>query len=96
MPGPPVQGQPFFSYQESVSKLKKQYPEGKVYRHLSGPAAFSYFEYLTQEIYVFSNEQGVFSCDSQALIRVVREAQKGINAREAKDLEDLQSAPKGL
>jgi hypothetical protein len=86
---------PIVSTQEVVSKLKKQYPEGKVYRSISGPTPSTHFEYLTTEIYVFSNEEGVYYCEPYTLSKAVREGQQGIEAKEVKDLDELRESLKG-
>jgi hypothetical protein len=86
---------PFFSYQSSLAKLKTQYPEGKIYRTLSDPTPLSYFEYLSNEIYVFSNEQGIYICEPHVLSRAVQEIRKDINTREARDLETLRENLQG-
>jgi hypothetical protein len=84
-----------FSTQEVVSRLKKQYPEGKVYRSITGPTPTTHFEYLTNELYVFSNEEGVYFCEPYVLSKAVREAQQGLEVREAKDIDDLRNTLKG-
>ncbi|MBI5585722.1 MAG: hypothetical protein HY892_18075 [Deltaproteobacteria bacterium] len=84
-----------FSTQEVVSRLKKEYPEGKVFRNITGPTPTSHFEYLSNTIYVFSNEEGVYYCDPYVLSKAVREAQSGIEAKDAKDLEELRDALRG-
>lgn len=78
---------PLFSKQEIVAQLKKKYPAGQTTRVLTGNTFLTFFEYLSADQYVFTNELGVYRCDPGALNRVVAEVQKDIGARDAKDLE---------
>jgi hypothetical protein len=79
------------SAQEVISGLKKQYPAGKVFRNITEPIPFTQFEYLSDEIYVFTNEEGVYYCEPYVLSKAVREALQVLDAREAKDLEDVKN-----
>lgn len=83
---------PLFSSQTVVSNLKKKYPEGKIFRIVIGPTPFTYFEYLSNSLYVFSNEQGVYTCEPNVLKRVVQEARKDINVREQKEREEMRES----
>jgi hypothetical protein len=84
---------PLLSSQEVLSRLKKQYPEGKIVRNFAGSGPASYFEYLGSEIYVFSNEEGAYYCEPFVLNKVVKEVQKGIEAQESRDLKELRDSP---
>jgi hypothetical protein len=86
---------PVVSTQEILSRLKKQYPEGKVFRNITGPTPTSHFEYLANELYVFTNEEGVYYCEPYVLSKAVKEVQQGIEVKEAKDIEELRDALRG-
>jgi hypothetical protein len=86
---------PVYSTQELISRLKKEYPEGKISRTITGPTPSSYFEYLSNDIYVFSNEEGVYTCDPYVLSKAVKEIQTGIEVKDAKDIEELRDTLRG-
>ena len=84
---------PVLSSQEVLAQLKKQYPEGKIVRNFIGSGPASHFEYLSNEIYVFSNEEGAYYCEPLVLSKAVEDSQKGIDARASKDLKELRDSP---
>ncbi len=86
---------PVVSTPEVLSRLKKQYPEGKVFRNITGSTPTSHFEYLANELYVFTNEEGVYYCEPYVLSKAVKEVQQGIEVKEAKDIEELRDALRG-
>ncbi len=83
---------PWSSLQEIIRKLKEKFPEGKVVRTLSGAKTFSYFEYRGKDLYVFTNEEGVYYFDPLTLNTVVREEQKALGEKESKYQEETRDS----
>jgi hypothetical protein len=75
---------PWSSFSEISRALKEKFPEGKVIRNLSGAKIFSYFEYRGKDLYVFSNEEGVYYFDPETLLAVISEEQKNLGEKESK------------
>jgi len=74
--------------------LKEKYPQGKVLRNFGTTRISSYFEYKSDQLYIFSTERGVFYYDPNVLEKVVKIAQEENNQEEEKiqkELRDLQS-----
>ena len=80
---------PWSSLSEITRALKEKFPEGKVIRSFSGPKTFSYFEYRGTDLYVFTNEQGVYYFELRTLDKVLREEQKVLGDKESKDAEEF-------
>jgi hypothetical protein len=79
---------PWTSPPEIIRRLKERFPEGKVFRNFSGPKTVSYFEYRGNDLYVFTNEEGVYYFDPLAFNKMVREEQKAEGERESKEREE--------
>jgi hypothetical protein len=79
---------PWTSLQEVIRGLKKKFPDGKVFRSFGGSKEVSYFEYLGDNVYVFTNDQGVYYFEPQTLNKVVREGQQIIDSKESKMREE--------
>jgi len=75
---------PWSSLQEITRVLKEKFPEGKVFRSFSGPKTVSYFEYRGNDLYVFTNEQGVYYFEPLTLNKVIHEEQKVVEDEESK------------
>ena len=71
------------SLPEITRALKEKFPEGKVFRNISGPKTVSYFEYRGNDIYVFTNEEGVYYFEPLTLNKVLREEQKFLGEKES-------------
>ena len=78
---------PGTSLQEVIRGLKERFPEGKVFRSFSGPKPVIYFEYRGSDLYVFTNEAGVYYFEPLTLNKVLREEQKVRDEKESKDIE---------
>lgn len=63
---------PEFFPETVIRKLKEQYPQGKINRNFNSPRSIPFFEYKSNELYVFSTERGVFYYEPNVLERVVR------------------------
>lgn len=60
-------------FPETVARtLKEQYPLGKVMRSFSTTRTIPFFEFKSDQLYVFSTERGVFYFDPTVLEKVVR------------------------
>jgi len=73
---------------EITRALKERFPEGKVFRIFAGPKTVSYFEYRGNDLYVFTNEEGVYYFEPLTLDRVIREGQKVIEGKDSKFQEE--------
>ena len=80
---------PLFSVAEITRGLKERFPEGKVFRSLSGPKPGSYFEYRGNDLYVFTNAEGVYYFEPFTLDKVIREEQKAMGEKETKMQEEF-------
>ena len=80
---------PWSSLSEITRVLKEKFPEGKVFRSFSGPKTVSYFEYRGNDLYVFTNEEGVYYFELMTLDKVLREEQKAVSDKESKVQEDF-------
>jgi len=85
---------PWTSITEITRGLKERFPEGKVYRSFSGPKTVSYFEYRGNDLYVFTNEEGVYYFEPLAFNRMIREEQKAEGERESKIQEEFRDQSK--
>jgi hypothetical protein len=83
---------PWSSLPEILRKLKQKFPDGKVVRTLSGAKTVSYFEYRVKDLYVFTNEEGVYYFDPLILNNVVREEQKALGEKESKYIEETRDS----
>ena len=72
---------PWSSLSEITRALKERFPEGKVFRIFTGPKTVSYFEYRGNDLYVFTNEEGVYYFEPLTLDKVIREEQKVMGER---------------
>ena len=79
---------PWSSLPEITRVLKEKFPEGKVFRSFSGPKTVSYFEYRGNDLYVFTNEEGVYYFEPLTLNKMVREEQKVLGDKESKFQEE--------
>ncbi len=79
---------PWSSFPEITRILKEKFPEGKVFRSFSGPKTVSYFEYRGNDLYVFTNEEGVYYFEPLTLNKVIREEQKTLDDKESKFQEE--------
>ena len=80
---------PWSSLPEITRALKEKFPEGKVFRSFSGPKSVSYFEYRGKDLYVFTNEEGVYYFELLTLNKVLREEQKVLDDKESKVQEEF-------
>jgi hypothetical protein len=80
---------PWTSITEITRGLKERFPEGKVYRSFSGPKTVTYFEYRGKDLYVFTNEGGVYYFEPSAFDKMIREEQKAEGERESKTQEEF-------
>ena len=69
-----------------IRKLKEQYPQGKVFRSFSTTRGISYFEYKSDQLYVFVTERGVFYYEPTVLEKVVR-IEQGLSDQEEKRID---------
>ncbi len=76
------------SLSEVTRALKEKFPEGKVFRSFSGPKTVSYFEYRRDDLYVFTNEEGIYYFEPSTLNNVIREEQKVLGDKESKYQEE--------
>jgi hypothetical protein len=79
---------PWASLPEITRGLKEKFPEGKIFRSFGGQKSVSYFEYRGKDLYVFTNEAGVYYFEPLALNMVIREEQKVLDEKESKFRED--------
>jgi hypothetical protein len=86
---------PWTSIPEIIRGLKEKFPEGKVFRSYGGTQSVSFFEYRGNDLYVFTNEQGVYYFEPLSLDKVIRDEQKIVDDRESKSKEELREKLKG-
>jgi hypothetical protein len=67
-----------------IRNLKEQYPLGKISRNFSTPRSNLFFEYKSDQLYVFSTERGVFYYEPFVLEKVVRIEQGQLTQEEKK------------
>jgi hypothetical protein len=69
-------------FPETVPRtLKEKYPQGRILRSFSTASSISFFEYRTDQLYIFSTERGVFYYEPNVLEKVVR-IEQGQNIQE--------------
>jgi hypothetical protein len=81
-----------------IRNLKEQYPQGKVLRNFSTTLSLPFFEYKTDQLYIFSTERGVFYYEPTVLGKVIRIAQGQLDQEENRidqDMRDKSDKPKG-
>jgi len=72
-------------FPETVARtLKEKYPQGKILRSFGTTRSSSYFEYKSDQLYVFSAERGVFYYDPNVLEKIVKIELERINQEEVK------------
>jgi hypothetical protein len=69
-----------------IRNFKEQYPQGKVFRSFSTTRGISYFEYKSDQLYVFVTERGVFYYEPTVLEKVVR-IELGVYDQEEKKID---------
>jgi hypothetical protein len=74
---------PEFFPETVLRKLKGQYPLGTISRNFSTPRSNLFFEYKSDQLYVFSTERGVFYYEPLVLEKVVR-IEQGLFTQEEK------------
>ena len=79
---------PWTSLPEVIRGLKNKFPEGKIFRSFGGSKEISYFEYRGDNVYVFTNAQGVYYFEPLTLNKVIREEQLVIDSKESKDKDE--------
>ena len=67
-----------------IRNLKEQYPQGKIIRNFSTPRSIPFFEYKSDQLYIFSTERGVFYYEPLVLEKVVRIEQERSTLEEKK------------
>jgi hypothetical protein len=70
-------------------KLKEHYPLGKINRNFSTPRSNPYFEYKSDQLFVFSTERGVFYYEPFVLEKVVKIEQGQFTQEEKKYEKEL-------
>ncbi len=80
---------PWTSLQEVIRGLKDKFPEGKVSRSFGGSKPINYFEYQRNDLYVFTNEEGVYYFEPGTLNKVIREELKVKDEKDSKLKEDM-------
>ena len=80
---------PWTSISEITRGLKEKFPEGKVFRSYGGPKSVSYFEYRGNDLYVFTNEQGVYYFEPLTLNKLIRDEQKVSDDKDSKIQEEM-------
>jgi hypothetical protein len=81
-------------FPETVARiLKERYPQGRVSRTVSTARNFSFFEYKTDQLYVFSTERGVFYYQPDVLEKVVRIEQGQFNQEEERIDREIREDP---
>jgi len=85
-------------FPETVARtLKEKYPQGKILRSFGTTRSSSYFEYKSDQLYVFSAERGVFYYQPDVLEKIVKIEQGRINQEdERKENEVKKQASPGL
>jgi hypothetical protein len=61
---------------EAAQRLKTLYPEGRLFRKFTGTTMSNHFEWNSERLRIFMNDQGVFYYDPPVLKRVLRETEK--------------------
>jgi hypothetical protein len=69
---------------EITRRLKESFPEGKIVRSFGGSSTVSSFEYRRNDLYVFTNEDGVYYFEPLTLNKVIREELKILGEKESK------------
>jgi hypothetical protein len=93
---------PEFFPETMVRKLKEQYPQGKIIRNFSLSSRTPYFEYKSDQLYVFSTERGVFYYEPAVLEKVVRielgqhELEEKTREEKIRDQSEKPQGPSGL
>ena len=80
---------PEFFPETVMRNLKEQYPQGKIIRNFSTPRSIPFFEYKSDQLYVFSTERGVFYYEPFVLEKVVRIEQGQFTQEEKKYEKEL-------
>jgi hypothetical protein len=83
---------PWSSLSEITRKLKEKFPEGKIFRSFSGAKTVSYFEFQRNDLYVFTNEEGVYYFEPLTLTNVIREEQKARGEKESQYKEETRES----
>jgi hypothetical protein len=81
-----------------IRNLKEQYPQGKVLRNFSTTLSLPFFEYKSDQLYIFSTERGVFFYEPTVLEKVLRIGQGQRDQDEKRidqDMRDRADKPKG-
>lgn len=77
-------------FPETVTRiLKERYPQGKVFRNFGTTRNLSFFEYKSDQLYVFSTEKGIFYYEPNILAKVIKMGQGQIEKEEQKFDEEL-------
>jgi len=72
-------------FPETVPRsLKERYPQGRILRIIGPGRPQPYFEYLSESLYVFSSERGVYFYDPKVLEKVVKIEQGILTEQEQK------------
>ena len=77
---------PEFFPETIIRNLKEQYPQGRIVRNFSTPRSIPFFEYKSDQLYVFSTERGVFYYEPYVLEKVMR-IEQGIFSLEERKYE---------
>ena len=75
---------PEFFPETVISTLKEKYPQGRILRTFGTARSISFFEYKSDQLYVFSTERGVFYYEPNVLEKVIRIEQGQISQEEQK------------
>jgi hypothetical protein len=75
------------------STLKKKYPEGRNIRTFTGTQMTSFFEFKSENLYVFSSEKGVFFYDPYTLEMVVKKFQDIVDQEKERFLKKWRDKP---
>ncbi len=73
----------------AIRSLKEQYPLGKIIRNFSTPRSIPFFEYKSDQLYIFSTERGVFYYEPNVLERVIRIGKEQFTRQEEKYEKEL-------
>jgi hypothetical protein len=68
----------------AARNLNEQYPQGKVFRSFGTTRTIPFFEYQSEQLYIFSTERGIFYYDPQILEKVIRIEQGQFTLEEKK------------
>ena len=63
---------PEFFPETVMRKLKEQYPQGNINRNFSTPRSNLFFEYKSDQLYIFSTERGIFYYEPTVLEKVLK------------------------